>query len=57
MLADGICYWKMTSFMASDGVTPILRKTLQIHINECDVYVVKELAGVLQCYGGKFGRS
>ena len=26
MLADVICYWKMTSFMASDGVTPILRK-------------------------------
>ena len=24
MLADDICYWKMTSFMALDGVTPFL---------------------------------
>ena len=25
MLADVICYWKMTSFMALDGVTSFLR--------------------------------
>ena len=25
MLADVICYWKMTSFMTLDGVTPVLR--------------------------------
>ena len=25
MLADVICYWKMMSFMASDGVMPFLR--------------------------------
>ena len=25
MLADVICYWKMTSFMALDGVTLFLR--------------------------------
>ena len=25
MLADVICYWKMTSFMALDGVTWFLR--------------------------------
>ena len=25
MLADVICYWKMTSFMTLDGVTSFLR--------------------------------
>ena len=25
MIADVICYWKMTSFMALDGVTSFLR--------------------------------
>ena len=25
MIADVICYWKMTSFMALDGVTSLLR--------------------------------
>ena len=25
MIADVICYWKTTSFMALDGVTPFLR--------------------------------
>ena len=25
MLDDVICYWKMTSFMALDGVTSLLR--------------------------------
>ena len=45
MLADVICYWKTTSFMALDGVT------LQIHVNEPDV--VKVLAEVIQCNGRK----
>ena len=53
MLADVVCCWKMTSFMALGGVTSFLRlKTLQIHVNEYDVVLV--LAGVLQCNGGKF---
>ena len=25
MIADVICYWKMTSFMALDGITSFLR--------------------------------
>ena len=29
MLADVICYWKMTSFMALDGVTSFLRLELK----------------------------
>ena len=38
MLADVICYWKMTLFMTLDGVTSFLRvKMLQIHVNVCDV--------------------
>ena len=37
MVADVICYWKMTSFMALDCVTSFLRlKDLKIHVNECD---------------------
>ena len=38
MLADVICYWKMTSFMALDGVTSFLRlKDVTNTLNECDV--------------------
>ena len=38
----------MTLYVALDGVTSFLRlKTLQIHVNVCDV------VGVLQCKGGK----
>ena len=38
MLADVICYRKMTSFMTLDGVTSFLHvKTLQIHVNIRDV--------------------
>ena len=33
MIADVICYWKMTSFMALDGVTSFLR--LKDVINTC----------------------
>ena len=33
MLADIICYYKMTSFMALDGVTPFLR--LKYLTNTC----------------------
>ena len=47
MLADVICYWKMTSFRTLDGVTSFYAwKTLQIHVNGV-------LAGVLQCNGRK----
>ena len=42
----------MTSFMALDDVTSFYAwKTLQIHVNVCDVVYV--LVGVLQCNGGK----
>ena len=52
MIADVICYWTMTSFMALDGVTSFLRlKDVTIHVNVCDV--VQVLAGVLQCKCGK----
>ena len=38
MLADVICYWKMTSFMTLDGVTSFLRtKDEKMHVNACDV--------------------
>ena len=38
MLADVICYWKMTSFMTLDGVTSLnALKTLRVHVNESDV--------------------
>ena len=38
MIADVICYWKMTSFMALDGVTSFLRlKDVIINVNVCDV--------------------
>ena len=33
MIADVICYWKMTSFMALDGVTSFLR--LKDVMNTC----------------------
>ena len=33
MLADVICYWKMTSFMTLDGVTAFLR--LKDFTNTC----------------------
>ena len=33
MLTDVICYWKMTSFIALDGVTPFVR--LKDVTNEC----------------------
>ena len=56
MIAGVICYCKMTSFMALDCVTSFLRlKTLQIHVNVCDVVLV--LAGVLQCKGGKLAEA
>ena len=42
----------MTSFVALDGVTSFYAlKTLQLHVNLCDVVLV--LVGVLQCNGGK----
>ena len=42
----------MTSLMASDGVTLFYAcKTLQIHVNECDIVYV--MIGVLQCNSGK----
>ena len=38
MIADDVCYWKMTPFMALDDVTSFYAlKTLQIHVNVCDV--------------------
>ena len=38
MIADVICYCKMTSFMALGGVLLFLRlKTLQMHVNLCDM--------------------
>ena len=50
-LADVICYCKMTSVMALDGLTSFYsRKTLQIHVNVCDT--VKLLTGILQGNGG-----
>ena len=51
MIADVICYFKMTFFMVLEDVTPFYAsKMLQIHVNECDIEV---LAGVLQCNGEK----
>ena len=44
-LAGVICYCKMTSAMAFDGVT------LQIQVNVCNT--VQLLAEILQCNGGK----
>ena len=44
MLAEVICYLKMTSFMALDGVTAFHRlkdvTNTNVHVNECDVHVV-----------------
>ena len=51
-LTDVIYWCKMTSVMASDDVTLLLRlKTLQIHVNVCDT--VQLLAEIIQCNGGK----
>ena len=51
-LDDVIFYCKMTSIVALDGVTSLLRlKTLYIYVNVCDA--VQFLAGFLQCNGGK----
>ena len=49
MIADVICYWKLTSLVASDGV--YYSKTFQINVNLCNVVYV--FAGVLQCNGRK----
>ena len=52
MIADVICYWKMTSFMALDGVMPFLR--LKDVTNTCKrMRRSLSMAGVLQCNGGK----
>ena len=38
MIADVICYWKMTSFVALDGVTSFLHlKDVTNYVNVCDV--------------------
>ena len=50
-LADVIYCYKMTSVMALDDVTSLLRlKTLQIHVNVWDT--VQLLAEMIQCNGG-----
>ena len=52
MLADVICYWKMTSFMMLDGVTSFLR--LKNVTNTCKrMRCSLSIGGVLQCNGGK----
>ena len=52
MLADVICYWKMTSFMALDGVTLFL--SLKDITNTCKhMRHSLSIGGVLQCNGGK----
>ena len=38
MLADVFYNWKMTSFMTLDRITSFnARKTLQLHVNVCDI--------------------
>ena len=52
-LADVICYCKMASVMALDGVTSLLRlKDVTSASKLCET--VQLLAGVIQCNGGKF---
>ena len=53
MLANAICYCKMTSFMALDGVTSCLH--LKDVTNTCTRMrrSLKLLAGIIQCNGGK----
>ena len=56
MLADVICYWKMTSFVAVDGVSPFLRlkdvtntrKRMQRSLS---------IGGSFQCNGGKLAEA
>ena len=52
MLADLICYCKMTSFMVLEGVTLFLHlKDVKIHVHVCDIVYL--LAGILKCNGRK----
>ena len=51
MLAEVICYCKMTSVMALDTVMSFARlKDVTIYVNVCDT--VQLLAGFPQCNGG-----
>ena len=51
MIADVICYWKMTSFLALDGVTSFLR--LKDVINRCKrMRRGLSIVGLLQCTDG-----
>ena len=52
MIADAICYWKMTSFMALDSVTWFLR--LKDVTNTCKhMRHGLGIGGSFQCKGGK----
>ena len=51
MIADVFCYWKMTSYMALDGVTSFLR--LKDVTNTCKRMRRSLSMGDLQCKGGK----
>ena len=52
MLADVICYWKMTSFMTLDGVTLFLR--LIVVTNTCKrMRRSLSIGGSSQCNGKK----
>ena len=51
MLADVICYWKMTSFMALNGVTSFLR--LKDVTNTCKSMCLSlSIGGSSSCNGG-----